>query len=136
LKKGFSQLELLIFSLIVALLLAFGGGILKSYQTAAYIDSFSRRLESDLSYFRSLAMSDNIDLEILFYQDYYQVRSYEKVIKKQEYPEKFTIDYVRVGFKSSGTAKYAGSIVIKYRDRAKQKITIAPASGLIKRARI
>lgn len=136
LKKGFSHLELVIFVLIMAVLIFFSAGVFQKYKQNTVIENFTRTLESDLNNYRSLAMAENIDIEVKFYADHYRLNKEDQIDKGSYYPDNISIDYVRVGFKPSGTAKYAGSIIIKYNEKAVQKITVSPASGLITRKKI
>ena len=136
LKKGFSHLELVIFVLIMAIMIFFSVGAFQKYRTQTVIETFARDLKSDLSSYRSLAMAENLDIELIFYADHYRLNKEDQRFEDHSYPENISTEYVKVGFKPSGSAKYAGSIIIKYNDKAEQKITVSPASGLITRKRI
>jgi len=118
------------------ILLAFGNSAFVGYREKTETDSFSLKIVNELAYYRSQAMSESKDIELVYFEGYYQVKLSGVVTKQVQYPDKFRIDYARVGFKPSGTAKYAGSIIIYYRGRQVQKITVAPASGLISRRKI
>ncbi|MFH1429329.1 MAG: hypothetical protein ABIH39_06255 [Candidatus Margulisiibacteriota bacterium] len=93
-------------------------------------------IETDLHWLRTKADSTDCDCVAIFYANGYRceqicIDGSRESLKQKNYPLSITGSDVRLGFKYSGTAMFAGSLYLRNRNGAQYKITVAPVTGKV-----
>ena len=133
---GFTLLELLIVTAIIGTLSLCGIYGLKDSLGQKTMNNTASQIVADLHYLRSIAMSTDEDCSLDFTPAGYTQAldnilpfSFKPLI--QTYPNSIKGSSVRLGFKSNGTPKYAGTVTLSGKGSKTYKISLAAVTGKI-----
>lgn len=131
-KKAFTFLEVIVVVLIVGFVSFFAFERYTNYFGQIKIRNVQTEIASDISLYKAYGYNQQRDVVFNFFARYYEVYIGDKLVKTIILDDNFSCSSRKLGFKSDGVTKYAGSVVLYYKGEQVSKFILAPVTGLFR----
>jgi len=134
--KGISYIEVVISIFIVSIILGMGVYGVSILNITQKQQQLSNMVLADLRNIQGQSMTSGRDSVVYFSQNSYQIYLASQMILEKQLEPPFSFVPVRLGFKSNGNTKYAGTLILQRNRKNTKKITLAPGPGILRLSNI